>query len=357
VAVHRDPAKQEVLENLAQRYQGYVQHPESLLAQALRTGEPVLISEFAEQTQAYAEAEVFDRCVELQPKSGMIVPLAAYEQTLGIIQVAITESERRYGSADLTLAVEMARRAAIAVDNAQLYRQAQALSRLKDEFLATLSHELRTPLHAVMGWAQLLQNREFDDITSRAVETIARNARLQAQIIDDLLDASRLVTGRLRLRPYWVDLVAIVNGTIDAMLLAAEAKSLHLNLRLEMVGSLWLDPRYIRQVVWNLLSNAIKFTPPGGWIEVHLTRDGNDVQLQVTDSGVGISPEFLPYVFDRFRQEDGSLTRTYGGLGLGLALVRYLVELHGGTIAAASEGEGKGATFTVRLPLTNLPPQ
>lgn len=353
-AVHYDPHKQDLVEALAKYYQSHPQSIARWVAQVSQNGNPLLMT--ACQSAGDEDAELADRYQALDSQQCMIVPLVAHQQTLGVIQMAVG-SDRCYQETDLALALELGQRAAVAIDNAQLYRQAQALNRLKDEFLATLSHELRTPLHAVLGWAQLLQNRQFDETTNRAIEIIGRNARTQAQVIDNLLDASRIITGRLKLRPRWTDFSSIVNGVIATLLVAAEAKSIQLNFTLEApVGSLWVDPRYMRQVVWNLLSNAIKFTSEGGRVEVQLTRQDNCVQLRVSDTGQGISPEFLPHVFDRFRQEDGSITRTYGGMGLGLAIVRHLVELHGGTIAAESPGVGQGATFTLRLPLTSVLP-
>jgi signal transduction histidine kinase len=230
--------------------------------------------------------------------------------------------------------------------------QAEELSRLKDEFLATMSHELRTPLNAIFGWITLLRTRRLDEATqARALETIERNARAQRRLIEDLLDVSRIVSGKIALELDDVAPRRVVEGAIATMQPAALAKEVRiLPLLGEVTGVVQGDFARLQQVVCNLLSNAVKFTAPGGRIEVELTMRAGQVQISVTDSGQGIKPEFLPHVFERFRQEDGSISRRHGGLGLGLAIVRHLVELHSGTVEAQSEGEGCGSRFTVRLP-------
>jgi PAS domain S-box-containing protein len=290
---------------------------------------------------------------ELGLESAMVVPLVARGRTLGAITFAAAESGRRYGLSDLALAEDLAHRAALAVDNARLYREAQEANRLKDEFLATLSHELRTPLTSILGWTNLLRSVKFDDATTaRALETIERNARSQKQLVDDLLDASRIITGKLRLELKPTELKRVVESACEAARPAAAAKSIELGLALDASASRVAgDAERLQQVVWNLLSNAVKFTPEGGRIEVRVERDGKQALISVADTGEGIKEEFLPFVFDRFRQADGTTTRTHGGLGLGLAIVRHLAELHGGTVAAKSAGAGRGATFEVRLPL------
>ncbi|HEX8096453.1 MAG TPA: ATP-binding protein, partial [Pyrinomonadaceae bacterium] len=230
---------------------------------------------------------------------------------------------------------------------------AEASNRLKDEFLATLSHELRTPLTAVLGWLSLLRSGKLDEATrEQALGTIERNANAQAQLIEDILDVSRIITGQLRLdvRPF--DLSSVIEDTIASVRPAAEAKQIQIETKIDPQASLaWGDAGRLQQVIWNLLSNAVKFTPAGGRVALKLRRAGAQAEVVVTDDGAGIAPEFLPYVFERFRQGDSSTTRTQGGLGLGLAIVRHIVELHGGTVEAASEGEGRGATFRLRLAL------
>jgi PAS domain S-box-containing protein len=240
-----------------------------------------------------------------------------------------------------------------AEEKERLYREAQESSRLKDEFLATVSHELRTPLTAVLGWAYLLRTNQFNDGgAAKALETIERNARAQAQLIDDLLDVSRSITGKLRLDVRPVDPNSFIESAIEAVSPAAEAKGVRVQKIMDTgVVTVSGDPVRLQQVVWNLLSNAIKFTPRGGRVQIRLERVNSHIEIAVSDSGAGIVPEFLPYVFDRFRQADQRTTRHHGGLGLGLAIVRHLVELHGGTVRAESPGEGKGATFTVLLPV------
>jgi signal transduction histidine kinase/CheY-like chemotaxis protein len=226
-------------------------------------------------------------------------------------------------------------------------------NRLKDEFLATVSHELRTPLTAILGWAHLLRVNQFDEQgTANALETIERNARAQSQLIDDLLDVSRIITGNLRLDVRQVEPGTFIEAAVEALRPAAEAKGVRIQKVLDAgVASVAGDPARLQQVVWNLLSNAIKFTPGGGGVWVRLGRIDSHIEIAVGDTGAGIRAEFLPHVFERFRQADQKTTRHHGGLGLGLAIVRHLVELHGGTVEAESPGEGRGATFVVKLPI------
>ncbi len=240
-----------------------------------------------------------------------------------------------------------------AAEKERLYREAQESSRLKDEFLATVSHELRTPLTAILGWAHMLRTGQYSgDSALKAFETIERNARAQAQLIDDLLDVSRIVTGKLRIDVRPLDPSSFIEAAIEAVRPAAEAKGVRLQ-KIMDTGTVSIsgDPVRLQQVVWNLLSNAVKFTRRGGKVQVRMERVNSHVEIAVSDTGVGISPEFLPHVFDRFRQADMGTTRRHGGMGLGLAIVRHLVELHGGSVRAESAGEGQGATFTVLLPV------
>ncbi|MEJ1931938.1 ATP-binding protein, partial [Nostoc sp. NIES-2111] len=231
--------------------------------------------------------------------------------------------------------------------------EAETANRLKDEFLAVLSHELRTPLNAILGWSKLLQERQLNPArTSQALATIERNATLQVQLIEDLLDISRILQGKLVINITKVNLVIVILTALETMRLAAETKSIEISTRFAPnIGQVMGDSARLQQVVWNLLSNAVKFTPNGGKIEVRLEKVNDYAQIVVSDTGKGISPEFLPYVFDYFRQADSSSTRKFGGLGLGLAIVRKIVEIHGGTVIAQSLGEEQGATFTVRLPM------
>ena len=235
--------------------------------------------------------------------------------------------------------------------------QAQAANRAKDEFLATLSHELRTPLNAILGWSRMLANGNLDPATARrAIAIIERNTKLQAQLIDDLLDISRIITGKLRLELRSVPIRSVLDAALDSVRHAADAKRIALTISSpEPDEGLLCDPARMQQVVWNLLSNAIKFTPEGGRVEVTATAADGWITIAVADTGVGISPAFLPYAFDRFRQQDAATTRVHGGLGLGLSITRHLVELHGGCVEAKSEGDGMGSTFIVTVPVAPAP--
>ena len=249
-------------------------------------------------------------------------------------------------------------RAQLLVQEQKARAEAEKLNRLKDEFLSTVSHELRTPLNAILGWSHILRTNKIDEVRmNRALETIERNARSQAQLIDDLLDISRIITGKIRLNVQTVELLPVIEAAMDTVRPAADAKNIRLQSVLDpAAGPVLGDSERLQQIVWNLLSNAIKFTPKQGRVQVYLQRINSHVEIVVADTGQGISEEFLPYVFERFRQADSSITRTFGGLGLGLAIVRQLVELHGGTVDAESPGEGQGATFTLKLPLIAVRP-
>ncbi|MBD2185523.1 PAS domain-containing hybrid sensor histidine kinase/response regulator [Aerosakkonema funiforme] len=400
---HKDRSQERLLEEL----QSYPldSNSNAPVAQVLRSGQPLLIEDVCNYTasllnvasEAGSEGNIFklfeaqgsdvDRyrfMGELAPKSLVVVPLVARGRTLGVISFTGTESRCRYQPSDLALAEDLAYRAALAFDNARLYTQAQEANRIKDEFLAIVSHELRTPLNAILGWATLLRKRQFDRATSdRALETIERNARSQSELIEDLLDVSRMLRGKVSLSLHPIDLVAVMEAATEAVRPSAQDKGIELKLLCQDRGcTVSGDFNRLQQVVWNLLSNAIKFTASGGKVEVQLEKlqisdlrwqiehknsalylqseisnlkfnpsARSYAQITVSDTGKGISPQFLPYVFDRFRQADSTTTRAHGGLGLGLAIVRHLVELHGGTVKAESAGEGLGATFTVYLPL------
>jgi signal transduction histidine kinase/CheY-like chemotaxis protein len=268
----------------------------------------------------------------------------------------------------------LAAQTAIAMDNARLYQraqqaiqereqllvrereareQAEIASRAKDEFLGTLSHELRTPLNAIFGWTRMLSTGGLNDETfSRAIETIERNAKLQARLIDDMLDVSRIISGKLRLDAQPVDLTSVINAAVDTSRPAADAKDIRVQVVLDFgAGCVLGDPVRLQQVIWNLLSNAIKFTPKQGRVQIQLERINSHVEITVSDTGPGIDEEFLPHVFERFRQADSSITRKHGGLGLGLAIVRHLVELHGGSVEASNRVDLPGAMFVVNLPV------
>jgi PAS domain S-box-containing protein len=233
-----------------------------------------------------------------------------------------------------------------------LRAKAEETNRLKDEFLATVSHELRTPLTAIIGWSHMLEHSALDEATARhAVSVIRRNAEQQRRIVEDILDVARVVTGKLRIEPELVELAPVVQAAIDSVRPAAQSKGIRLRAAFDPWAVVAGDPQRLQQIAWNLLTNAVKFTPAGGEVRVAAERLLTHVRIEVSDTGQGIGPDFLPYVFDRFRQADSSTTRRHGGLGLGLSIVRHLVELHGGSVHAYSAGEGQGATFTVHLPL------
>ncbi|BAY91582.1 MULTISPECIES: PAS domain S-box protein [unclassified Tolypothrix] len=289
-------------------------------------------------------------------------PLIARGKLLGVLSFG-SSTRTQFTPEEIALLQATSDQIAIALERAELMASLQQqteqliqANRVKDEFLAVLSHELRTPLNPILGWSQLLRTQKYDEATTaRALETIERNAKLQTELIEDLLDVSRILQGKLSLNITQVDLAATINAAIETVRLAAEAKCIQLQVSVQpnmapVVG----DSARLQQVVWNLVSNAVKFTPKHGQIEIAVEYQASQVQLQVRDTGKGISPEFLPYVFDYFRQADGTSTRKFGGLGLGLAIVRHLVELHGGTVKAESAGEGQGATFTVTLPIIQL---
>jgi PAS domain S-box-containing protein len=351
---HQDASKVELASELEQRYPQQMSDPEGL-AKVIRTGESEIYGEIPDTllVMGARDAEHLRILRELGLKSAMVVPLVAHERVLGAITFVYSESGRRYEQADLTFAEDLARRAGMAVENSRLYREAQLANRMKDEFLAVVSHELRTPLTAVLGWSRMLHADQLDEETAkRAREIIMRNAETQRQLIEDLLDVSRIITGKLRLDVRAIEFEPVIKAAVDAVRPAAEAKGIKLHMVLDTrTGHIAGDVDRLQQVVWNLLANAIKFTPKEGHVEVRLERVNSHVELSVSDTGQGISQEFLPYVFDRFRQADPTMTRVHGGLGLGLAIVRHLVELHGGTVEVFSEGEGRGSKFTVQLPV------
>lgn len=260
------------------------------------------------------------------------------------LQLEITERKQAEEARAQMLLREQAARA-----------DAEQANRTKDEFLATLSHELRTPLSAILGWSHLVRTGKLDEPQmSRAFETIERNARSQSQLIDDLLDVSRIITGKLQIEPRPVDLCAIIEDVIEGVQPAAEAKKIRFETGLEAAGSFVSgDANRLQQVFWNLLSNAIKFTPESGQVRIKADQVDSHVRVSVSDSGIGIAPEFLPHIFDRFRQADGSTTRVHGGLGLGLSIVKHLVQLHAGQVTVESGGQNQGSTFIVSLPLVS----
>jgi PAS domain S-box-containing protein len=304
-------------------------------------------------------AEVISPVLRRYARSLIGAPLIVEGRLIGVIHADATKP-RRFTEADVRLLQLAADRVALAIEQTRLYeverqarRQAEEANRMKDEFLALVSHELRSPLNAILGYAALLRYGGLDAMkVMEAAEVIERGGKAQAQLIDDLLDTARIISGKLRLELGPVDLVSVIEQAVQTIRPAADAKGITLGTDLPSeIGQITGDPVRLQQVVWNLLSNAVKFTPQGGRVEARLDRADPYIRIIVSDTGKGISPDFLTYVFDRFRQADASSARRHGGLGLGLALVKYLVELHGGTIEAESAGEGQGATFKVTLPV------
>jgi signal transduction histidine kinase/CheY-like chemotaxis protein len=273
---------------------------------------------------------------------------APMRSVISAVQTAVRGRVRQYHIRDAQIERERL------LESERIARaEAERANRVKDEFLATLSHELRTPLNAILGWAQVLRRRlngPASEIGS-GLEVIERNARLQAQLIEDLLDMSRITSGKLRLEMHHVDPAAVIDAAIESIRPAAAARDVRIASMIEPAGPVLGDASRLQQVLWNLLSNAVKFTPRDGTVSVSLRRSDGQIEFSVSDTGQGIAPQFLPHVFERFRQADGSTTRKHGGLGLGLAIVKHLIDLHGGTVRAESAGEGRGATFTVSLPL------
>jgi PAS domain S-box-containing protein len=327
------------------------------LADAVRERQPVLIESFDDYSARYPMLGPLASVTGSRALAAL--PLVVKGRTIGAMGLSFPRVQQ-FGEDDRAFMLALAQQCAQALERARLYEteqrlraEAETANRLKDEFLATVSHELRTPLTAIVGWSVMLRTTQLgEEATARAIETIERNARAQTQIIEDLLDVSRIITGKLKLDTRPADLASIVASALDSVRPAAATKGIRLASEAEPgAGAVWGDPSRLQQVMWNLLSNAVKFTPAGGEVTVRLEQTDSHVRVSVSDTGAGVSPEFLPYVFDRFRQADGTTTRAHGGLGLGLSIVRHLVEMHGGTVGAESGGRGRGATFTVELPV------
>ena len=329
-------------------------------SRAVRTGEVVITNDYMRSQRGHPSV-IVGPDNGLRPDSSMAVPMAVMGRIIGAIEVQSYQANV-YHAEHVTAMSMAANLTAVAIENVRLLklertaREAEEESnRLKDEFLATVSHELRTPLTAILGWSRLLEGGTLDNqVTQQAVETIWRNAKAQAQIVDDILDVSRIITGNLYLDLHPLGVVPVVENAINVVRPTADAKGIRIETHFDAAPAMISgDANRLQQVVWNLLSNAVKFTKSGGQVCVTVARVGQAVEINVSDTGQGISQEFLPYVFDRFRQADSTTTRQHGGLGLGLAIARHLVEIHGGTIKAESSGEGRGAKFTITLPLVD----
>ena len=325
------------------------------IAQTLISGESQLVREVSDDLlrSITSNEEHYRIAKQLGIVSWMVVPLPGRRGPLGAITFVSSDSKRLFTELDLHHAEEFARQAAVAIENARLYGAAHEANRAKDDFLATLSHELRTPMTSILGWSRMLQDGGLDELTyTAAVDSIVRSALAQATLIDDVLDMSRIIAGKMQMQPRAVDVVEVIDAALTTVKPAADAKEISLEFQRRPGPSLVSgDPNRLQQIVWNLLSNAIKFTPRGGEVIARVEPAGSSVRLSVRDTGQGIAREFLPHVFEPFRQGESVTTRTHGGLGLGLAIVKRLVEMHGGNVSAHSEGEGKGSVFTIELPI------
>jgi len=330
-------------------------HPESpySVAHVIRRGRPVMVEHVPPEGQSpNGDSDQLHAMREFGVTSAIIVPLSAHGRILGALTFVTAQSGRHYTSSDLQFAADVASRAALAVENALAYDEARRANQLKDDFLATLSHELRTPLNAIVGYARMLNAGMLTtEKQTRAFDIVEKNASALTQIVEDVLDVSRIVAGKLRLNVTRVDLPAVLTHSIETVQPGADAKGVRLQAIVDpRAAPIAGDPDRLQQVLWNLLSNAVKFTPRGGRVQASVSRVNSHVEVVVSDTGIGIAPEFLPHIFERFRQADSRFAREHGGLGLGLAIVRHIVEMHGGTISAMSDGLGHGATFRVQLP-------
>jgi signal transduction histidine kinase/CheY-like chemotaxis protein len=324
-------------------------------SRAVRTGQVIITTDYMHATSG---GVVVGPDNGLRPESSLAVPMAVMGRIIGTIEVQSYE-QNAYRPEHGTAMSMAANLTAVAIENVRLLKLertarevAEESNRLKDEFLATVSHELRTPLTAILGWARLLDEGSLEaSVAQQAIETIWRNAKAQAQIVDDILDVSRIITGNLYIDLHPIEVVPVVQNAINVVRPTADAKGIKIETQIDNTPAMISgDANRLQQVIWNLLSNAVKFTNSGGLVQVKVSQANSAVEISVSDTGQGIRLEFLPYVFDRFSQADSTTTRHHGGLGLGLAIARHLVEIHGGTIRASSRGQGEGATFTITLP-------
>jgi PAS domain S-box-containing protein len=358
--VNQDPAKAKVARDIAVRYEDPTL-PYSV-RQVIRTATPALIPQITDEmisAASHGDRQRIEAIRSLGLISYLCVPIMVSGRASGALALATAESRRRYSNGDLRFAEDLAWRIGLAMENAQSYEELQRANRLKDEFLATLSHELRTPLNAILGYARMVRAGMVSGANlTAAVATIERNATSLNQMVEDVLDVSRIVAGKMRLSVQPIELPLVLHEAVDTVKPAADAKRIRIHTVIDsQVGPISGDPDRLRQIVWNLLSNAVKFTPKEGQIQVRLERINSSVEIIVSDTGIGIPPDFLEHVFERFRQADSGTTREHAGLGLGLSIVRKLAELHGGTVSASSGGPGTGATFRVRLPVMIVHPE
>jgi PAS domain S-box-containing protein len=350
---HVDPSKVELAREMVRRYPPKRDLPYGIV-ETTRSGKAEVYDHISESmlSSLARNDEHLSSLHSLGMESFMIVPLTVRGSIIGAISFVYAESPREYERNDVALVEELARRAAIAVDNARLYADAQSANHAKDMFLAMLSHEMKTPLTAILGWTRIMRMDEPPEEFREALVAIEQSALVQQRLIDDLLDVSRVIAGKLHIEPRTVDVRDALRKAIEIMQPTAKDKSIAVWTEIpdeEILAD--ADPTRLQQIFWNLLNNAVKFTPDGGLIEVSAIRDDRDVLVTVRDTGRGIDVHMLPYLFEVFRQSAQPDGAEHKGLGLGLAIVRNLVQMHGGAVEAQSEGEGKGATFTVRLPL------
>jgi PAS domain S-box-containing protein len=353
--VHAAAAKQAMLTDLAAAASHAVL-PDTDLARVAATGQLTILTGSSDDlARTLIGPELMASVTQLGIATAAMLPLVVRGRATAVVSL-ISASAGRFTASGALVVEDVARRFRLALDRIQLYREAQEANRLKDEFLSTLSHELRTPLNAIFGWAQILRTRNLDEDAAHAAEVIERSARAQIRLIEELLDVSRITTGKMKLTMERVDVAAILRATIEILAPTIQAKGIILQERIHAdLPTLFADPYRLQQVFWNLLSNALKFTGPGDEITVTLRAESRWIEFEIADTGVGISPVVLPFVFDRFRQGESSSARSHGGLGLGLAIVKHIVELHGGRIRVASDGEECGATFIVQLPIEERP--
>jgi len=347
--VHADPAMEPLLATAAAATATV--DSRSHLGQVVATGRLTIVAFTIEEggSGLVGGASSLDALKRLGTRTAAMVPLIVNGRVKGVLSLLSAKPDR-FSASESLVVEDVARRIGLALDRIQLYREAQEANRLKDEFLGLLSHELRTPLNAIFGWARILRTRDLDGRTAHAVEVIERNAEAQVRLIEEVLDVSRIVMGKMFLVSEPLDVGALVRATIDTLRPTLQTKQVRLEERISETPSVLGDSHRLQQVFWNVLSNALKFTDGEGVITVTLHNVGKSIEFTISDTGIGIRRDVLPFVFDRFRQADSSTTRKFGGLGLGLTIVKHIVELHGGTIHAESAGEGHGATFTIQLP-------
>jgi PAS domain S-box-containing protein len=345
---HADPGRESLLRGFIAGVTGFPQH--SWIRQAALNGRRIVVPDVRRAAGSLVDPASDVELARLFGLGSVVVLPIAFNASRGALALAAAPPER-FTEADVAVLDDMMRRFNGAMDRVRLFREAQEANRLKEEFLATLSHELRTPLNAILGWAHILRTRPLDPGTLRGLAVIERNAKAQTRLIEDMLDVSRIVAGKLVLNLEPTSMAMVVGAALDSVRPTAETKGVRLIQNTDDdIRPVHGDPQRLQQVVWNLLSNAIKFTPPGGSVTATVRQHRSHVEVTVSDTGAGIRDEVLPFVFDRFRQADSSTTRSHGGLGLGLSIVRHVIEMHGGTVTAHSGGEGRGATFSLELP-------